>query len=120
MHNNKLASILGAWLAEGEPYAFFVPVLRNQVLPHAWAFGYLVVAGELFVGAALLAGLFTRWAALGGLVMTIVFLLARGDGAGPNPTAPFVLICFTLLVTHPGRVLGLDAILRDKVPSWLS
>ena len=62
----------------------------------------------------------SRWAALGGLILTLNYMLARGDGIGPNPTSPFVAICFTLMLTQPGRALGIDAALRGKVPSWLS
>jgi thiosulfate dehydrogenase [quinone] large subunit len=120
VQGGKLATLVGGWLQSGKSYGFYAPFLRTVVLPHASLFGWLVAGGELLVGAALLAGLFARWAALGGLVLTLNYLLARGDGAGANPTAPFVAICLTLLWAHPGRALGLDAALRGKVPDWLS
>ena len=119
VQNGKLAVLAGGWLHEGRPYGFYTPFLRDVVLTHAHGFSVLVVAGELCVGTALLAGLFSRWAAAGGLVLALNFMLARGDGIGPNPTAPFVAICFTLLLSSAGRALGLDAALRGKVPGWL-
>jgi uncharacterized membrane protein YphA (DoxX/SURF4 family) len=116
----KLAVVVGGWLHDGKPYSFFAPFLRDLVLPHAHGFSLMVVGGELLVGSALLAGLFARWAALGGLIMALSYMLARGDGVGPNPTSPFVAICLTLMLTQPGRALGIDAALRGKVPAWLS
>jgi thiosulfate dehydrogenase [quinone] large subunit len=81
---------------------------------------YFVVISELLVGAALLAGLFTRVAAAWGLFLVTFYLLARGDGAEPNPTAPFLVILVTLMLTHTGRALGLDAALGEKFPRWLT
>jgi thiosulfate dehydrogenase [quinone] large subunit len=116
----KLAVIVGGWLREGKPYSFYAPFLRDVVLPNSHAFSLAVAGGELLVGSALLAGLFSRWAALGGLIMSLNYMLARGDGLGPNATSPFVFICLTLMLTQPGRALGIDAALRGKVPQWLS
>ncbi len=120
VQNGKLAAQVGGWLQEGKSYAFYAPFLRNVVLTHAHQLSLLVVGGELCVGTALLAGLFARWAAFGGFFMALNFMLARGDGVGPNPTAPFVAICLTLTLAASGRVLGLDAALRGKIPAWLS
>ncbi len=116
----RLQPILDGWIHEGKTYSFYLPFLRGVVLPHVKLFSTLVVAGELTVGAALLAGLFTRWASAAGLFLVLNFMLARGDRIAPNPTAPMVLICLTLLLTPSGRTLGLDAALRGKLPRWLS
>jgi len=116
----ELAHVLSGWLAQGLPYRFYAPFLRNVVLPHAKVFSVLIVFGEIAVGVALLAGLFSRLAALGGLVLVTAFLLGRGDGASANATAPFIAMTITLALTSPGRALGLDGALRGKVPGWLS
>jgi thiosulfate dehydrogenase [quinone] large subunit len=120
VEHNKLTTLTQGWINEGKAYSFYVPVLRDLVLPHAQLVSWMVICGELAVGAAMLAGLFTRVASLVGLVLVLNFLLARGDGVGPNATAPMLVILFTLLLTHTGRTLGLDAALRDKLPNWLS
>jgi thiosulfate dehydrogenase [quinone] large subunit len=120
VQNGKLAAVASGWLHEGKPYSFYTPFLRDVVLPRVHTFSLLVVGGELCVGAALLAGLFSRWAAAGGLLLTLNYMLARGDGVGPNATAPFVAICLTLMLVSTGRALGLDAALRGKIPGWLS
>jgi thiosulfate dehydrogenase [quinone] large subunit len=116
----ELTTTLLGWIREGKPYSFYVPFLRAVVLPHAHGFAYLISFGELLVGAALLAGLFSRLAAFGGLLLVFNFLLARGDGIGVNGTMPFVVMTLTLMLTGPGRSLGLDAALRGRLPRWLA
>jgi thiosulfate dehydrogenase [quinone] large subunit len=115
-----LADALEPWLREGRPYAAFAPFLRHVVMPHGQTWSTVVACSELLIGAALLAGLFTRAAALGGLLISLAFLLARGDGIEANPTAPMVAMTATLLFSHSGRVLGLDAALADRLPRWLT
>jgi thiosulfate dehydrogenase (quinone) large subunit len=116
----ELAKVITGWLAEGKPYSFYAPFLRAVVLPHAMTFGAMVALGELCVGAALLAGFVTRAAAAGGVLLVGSFLLGRGDGLGANATAPILIMCITIMLTSPGRTLGLDAALRGKLPRWLA
>jgi thiosulfate dehydrogenase [quinone] large subunit len=116
----RLAPFLEGWLKEDRPWGIFSPFLRHVVLPHAQGWSAVVACGEVLVGAALLAGFLTRAAALGGLLLSLAFLLARGDGIEANPTAPFVVMSFALLFSHSGRTLGLDAALADRLPRWLT
>ena len=116
----QLHDIIAGWLRDGRPYHFYAPFLRAVVLPHASTFALVIALGELLVGAALLAGLFTRLAAIGGLLLVGNFLLGRGDGLGNNDTAPMLVMLLTVALTNPGRALGLDAALRGRVPRWLS
>jgi len=116
----KLTEEVGGWLERGAPFAWFAPFLKNTVLTHASLFSYLVVWGEILVGACLLVGLFTRPAALFGTAMAVSFVLAQGELPSATPAWAFVAICFTLLVAAPGRVLGVDQALRGRVPRWLS
>ncbi len=116
----KLQAIVEGWLQDDKPYSFFAPFLRSVVLPNAQLFGRMVALGELAVGCALLLGLVTRAAAAGGLFLTLMFLLARGDGLDGNPTAPFVVMMLTLLLSHSGRTLGVDAALAHRLPRWLT
>jgi thiosulfate dehydrogenase [quinone] large subunit len=118
-HPELTRTVLG-WLREGSPYGFYVPFLRDVVLPHAQLFAWIVSLGELALGAALIAGLFTRLAALGGLVLVINYFLGRGDGLTANSTAPMLIMLLTCALANPGRTLGLDAALRGRVPAWLS
>lgn len=116
----QLHDTVASWLRDGRPYHFYAPFLRDVVLVHAARFAMLVSFGELLVGAALLAGLFTRAAALAGILLVGNFLLARGDSLAANDTAPMLVLLVTALLTNPGRALGLDAALRGRVPRWLS
>jgi thiosulfate dehydrogenase [quinone] large subunit len=120
LEQKRLYALAQSWLKDGKTYDFYAPFLRDVVAQNAHLFGWLVIGGELVVGAALLAGLFTRPAALGGILLVANFLFARGDGAGANQTAPFLAILLTLLFTNPGRTLGVDAALKGKIPGWLS
>jgi thiosulfate dehydrogenase [quinone] large subunit len=115
-----LAKEVGAWVERGAPFPFVTPFLKSTVLTHASLFSYLVVWGLILVGAALLVGLFTRPAALFGLVMMVSFALAQGELPSATPAWAMAAICFTLLLAAPGRVLGLDQALRGRVPRWLS
>ena len=120
MTQPELTHVVDGWLRDGKPYSLYAPFLRAVVLPHAMVFSALVSLGELCVGAALLAGLFTRVAAGAGILLVGNFLLARGDGISANSTAPILVMCITMMLTSPGRTLGLDAALRGKLPRWLS
>ncbi len=70
-------------------YAWF---LQNVVLTHASFWSYLVTAGELLVGAALILGLFTGIASFFGLFMNMNYLLA-----GAVSTNPLLLVAAILL-----------------------
>ncbi len=115
-----LKRVIEGWLHDGHPYSFYAAFLRGPVLAHPGLFTWLVILGELLVGAALLAGIFTRPTCIVGILITLNYLLGRGDNAGANPTSPFIAILVTMLVTHPGRVLGIDAALEGRLPRWLS
>jgi hypothetical protein len=56
-------------------------LLANLAIPHATVFGAVIALGELWIGLAMLAGLLTRVAALGGLALNLTFYtdLVLGD-----------------------------------------
>jgi thiosulfate dehydrogenase [quinone] large subunit len=119
IEGGRLGAVVSGWLKDGRAYEFYATFLREAVIPHSIGFTYLVIGGELLVGAALLAGLFSRFASIGGMFLALNYMLGRGDGIGPNPTAPIVAICLTMALSPPGRALGVDAALKGKLPSWL-
>ncbi len=67
--------------------------LQNVVLSHAAFWSYLVTAGEVLVGIALILGLFTGIAAFFGSFMNMNYLLS-----GSVSTNPFLLMGALLLV----------------------
>ena len=67
-----------------EVLAWYPAFVREVALPNAGLFGYLVAYGELLVGLALVVGLFTRVAALGGALMNLAYLFAGTSGQNPQ------------------------------------
>ena len=82
-------------------------------MPHQELFGYLVMIGELAVGACLLLGLFTRFSAVVGLFMLINYYLGPGMARGGAPLAQqqtFIVALAIFVLSNPGRTLGLDGL----------
>lgn len=113
-----LAPRIEDWLTAGRTYRFFVPALHH-LLHHAQLASTTVALVELGAGAALLLGLFSRWAAFCGFVVMVGYLLAAGDGLGQNPSAPLCAALLSLTLCSSGRALGLDAALSGRISSWL-
>jgi thiosulfate dehydrogenase [quinone] large subunit len=113
-----LHETLAKWAA-GEAYDFYVPFLQKVAIPHAGIFAHLVTFGEMAVGAALLLGCASRLAALGGIFLCLNFLLAGGTPIlSVEQPAVFILLLVTVYATAAGRVLGLDSLLKRKLPRW--
>lgn len=106
--NGSLAKATGAHPDVSLSYAWFI---SNVVLPHAVFFSYLVSFGELFVGIALILGLFTTVAASFGAFMNFNYLFA-----GTVSTNPWLLLLALLLIA--GRKvsgwIGLDQFVHRK------
>lgn len=85
---------------------------------HAGFFAFMLVFSELLIGAALLLGLFGRAVAVVGIVLMVQISLATGDGFHVSATAAFTLIFLTFFLEPPGRIFGLDRLLRKKLPAW--
>jgi uncharacterized membrane protein YphA (DoxX/SURF4 family) len=106
-----------------EAWPFWSAFLRGAVLPNASAFSWFFAAAELALGIALVLGLFTRVAAIGGMLLMTILLLGQTN-VGPagwerwvtaGLTAKFALLLMGLLfLVDAGRVWGLDARLRKR------
>ena len=85
--------------------AWYAAFLENVVLPNAAFWGYLVAWGELLVGIALIAGLFTGIVAFFGAFMNINYLLS-----GAVSTNPILLLIeiFLILAWKTAGWWGLD------------
>lgn len=95
-------------------YPWYKSFLQNYVVPHSELFGYLVMIGEIAVGACLLFGLFTRFSAAVGLFMLINYFLGPDMGRGGASLAQqqtFIVALVIFLLANPGRTLGLDGLL---------
>src|SRR5262245_24364029 len=111
---------LAKWAA-GPAYDFYIPFLQRIAIPHAGLFAPLVAYGELAVGVLLLAGCVTRLAALGGIFLCLNFLFASGVPiVSTEMPSVFLLLLLTVYLTAPGRVVGVDGLLKQRVPSWVA
>jgi len=94
-------------------YPWYKQFLVNIVVPYQEFFGYLVMFGEIAVGACLLLGLMTRLSALVGLFMLINYYLGPGTARGGAMIAQqqtFIVILIIVALSNPGRTLGLDGL----------
>jgi thiosulfate dehydrogenase (quinone) large subunit len=97
-----------------ELYPWYKKFLLDYVVPHHELFGYLVMVGEIAVGACLLLGLFMRWSALIGLFMMVNYYLGPGIARGGATLAQqqtFIVALAIFALANPGRTLGLDGLL---------
>ncbi len=95
-------------------YPWYKTFLQNVVVPHSELFGYLVVAGEILVGAGLVLGLLTRFSAFVGLFLMINYILGPGMARGGAPLAQqqtFIVALIIIALADPGRTLGLDGLI---------
>jgi len=95
-------------------YPWYRSFLQNYVVPHSELFGYLVMIGEITVGACLLLGFFTRFSACIGLFMLINYYLGPGmarGGASLAQQQTFIIALAVFVLANPGRTLGLDGLL---------
>jgi thiosulfate dehydrogenase [quinone] large subunit len=95
-----------------EVQSWYAALIRHALLPNAEALGYLVAFGEVLVGAALILGVLTRFAAAMGLVMNFAYLFAGSSGVGPL----MVLVELPLLLV--GATAGFYGVDRYLLP-WL-
>lgn len=108
-------------LTDGHP--FYQQFVSSVVIPHAALFATLVMAGELFVGLALVTGTATRLAALCGMLLTFNYMMAKGMWfwTPASNDAAFFFISLALFLTAAGRTCGLDRRLAARwpnVPLW--
>jgi thiosulfate dehydrogenase (quinone) large subunit len=115
-----LKNATGGTLPGGDPklivnptHDFWVSLAGNASLVSVISF--LVVFGEIAIGAAILIGLFTRFASYAGVLMMALFYVANFSFAnGPfNQQFMYGITCLVLAIVGAGEYYGLDAIL-DK------
>jgi uncharacterized membrane protein YphA (DoxX/SURF4 family) len=96
--------------------------LSAVMLPGASVLGPLVLLFEALLGVSLVLGAGVRGMALGGALLMLAFGLAKGlyfltVSTGTNWLLMVVLLALAL--TGAGRIWGLDAWLRPRLPRWL-
>jgi thiosulfate dehydrogenase [quinone] large subunit len=99
--------------SHNSPIRFFL----LHLMEHAQIIGMMTILGELAIGSAVLLGLFTRLAALSGLVLNFVFFLSASWNVSPyffGSDIVFVVAWLTLALTGPGA-FALDGVARKIV-----
>lgn len=99
--------------SHGSPIRF----LLLHLMEHAQIIGILTILGELAIGVGVVLGLFTRLAALGGLVLNFIFFLSASWNVSPyffGSDIVFVVAWLTLMLTGPGA-FALDGVARQIV-----
>ena len=93
--------------------------IDNVVQPNIRWFGYLIFGAEALIAATMLLGLFSRLGALVAIGMSAQLLV--GLAGIPNPMEwewsyiLMVLLSILMVGLAPGRILGLDALLRPRL-----
>jgi uncharacterized membrane protein YphA (DoxX/SURF4 family) len=107
--------------AAGRAWPFWASFLDSVVLPNAGPFGWFFALAELALGIGLVLGLFTRAAAVCGVLLMAILLLGQTyvPGAGWDRwitsalNAKFALLLLWMLyLTDARRVWGLDGRMR--------
>jgi thiosulfate dehydrogenase [quinone] large subunit len=96
------------------PIGFLVHITAH----HAVFFGFLILLGEIAVGLGALLGIWTRLAALGGMLLSLSFFLTVSFHTHPyfyGSDIVFVFAWTTLLLSGDGGVLSVGAMVRRRV-----
>ena len=103
-------------LQDGHP--FYQEFVRSVVLPHASIFAVLIGWSEVLIGAALVLGLATRFAAAAALLLFLNYLFAKGAWfwTPSSNDAAYLAISLALLIGAAGRTLGVDEFLAKRWP----
>ncbi|MFL6806107.1 MAG: DoxX family protein, partial [Xanthobacteraceae bacterium] len=94
-----------------EVLGWYAALIRHVFLPHATLFSYMVAFGETLVGLALILGVFTRFAAVMGLLMNLSYMLA-----GVSSVSPLMMLIEGAIVLS-GTTAGVYGLDRWLVPA---
>ncbi len=108
-----LTKFLNTQLADGHVvFPFYRSLITDVFAPNVLALSWIIIAGQLLVGAALMAGACTNFALLCGMFMNLNFILA----GRVNPSAFYMVIQTVLFIANTGSILGLDYLISKRIP----
>ena len=115
-HKNKAAWLergagidWGKSIAEKHRWPFVKKGFEKTVVPHPKLMAYVVVFSELLIGLGLVFGLLTPIAAVGGLLLNLLyFVMMIHDWAEQGQNLMMVLIEVVVLGTHAWQRWSLD------------
>jgi thiosulfate dehydrogenase [quinone] large subunit len=100
--------------------------MKGYVVPNAELFAQLMRVGELTLGIALILGLLTNLAALGGIALSAMIQLSQGGvGLGTGLGSPelltvnviLALISLVILLSPGAKKLSVDSRLAERSPA---
>lgn len=100
--------------AQGSPIGGFLSTVAE---PNAMLFGIMVVAGEMAIGLATVFGLFSRLAAIFGMLLSLTFWLSATWQVQPffyGADLPFAVGWLVLALANPHPVLSLDGLIERQ------
>jgi len=91
-------------------WPFYADFLVNVVNPHVEMFAWMVIIGEILVGALFIIGLLTRGAALVAFIMNCCYLLGTYHLGLPQQglNIAFIIMELAVFIAAAGRTLGID------------
>jgi hypothetical protein len=100
-------------------FAFHRAFLKDVVLTHMTLFGPIVFLAELVFAGSMMLGLAVRFVGVLAAMYTLQLWLGLYDNSSEWPwTYMFLaLLMFWFAIEPAGRSLGMDALLRRKIPS---
>ena len=111
-----MVNALHVVLENEAPFAFYETFIQQTVLPNKNIFSTLVSFGELSVGLSLLSGTMVKIGATGALFLLLNYASMNGDLFSPFGLL-FIGIHVLILLSKPGRVIGVDKLLHQKWPT---
>jgi thiosulfate dehydrogenase [quinone] large subunit len=114
----------GGFISQAPP--FFQGFMQGYVVPNAELFAQLMRVGELTLGIALILGLLTNLAALGGIALSAMIQLSQGGvGLGTGLGSPelltvnviLALISLVILLSPGAKKLSVDSRLAERSPA---
>jgi thiosulfate dehydrogenase [quinone] large subunit len=100
---------VAGFAAHGTPaYTWWGSFLHGFVVPNAGSIGVLVAVAEFAIGVALVAGLFTRIAALGSLALLFTYVMS-----GTASVCAFYALCAIVVLTmwRTSSWIGIDGLI---------
>lgn len=101
------------------PIASYAAFIDHVLLPSRAIFGPFQFACEFALGIALLLGIFTPLAGIGGAFFLANIFLATYGVEWPWTYLSLIAVCLAVALTRSGRTFGIDAILARRLPANL-
>ena len=114
LDSSIVVETVNKWIAGGTTHPTYTHFLQDYVVPHWKVFSYVLVGGEILVGAFLILGFIVRPMTLLAIFFSFNFMLA-----GASESVAFnqllIVINVTMFIIGAGRAVGLDYYFYKRV-----